>query len=338
VDATEGRWRALAPLRIDAAAAPGPDPTAEPDGFVVMVGEQDRIHFLDWGGPADDGSSEENGDESGGGIDPRRPGVVLIHGFASTAWVWAPVARRLVRARRTVAMDLRGHGLSDAPVEGYDPVSLAEDVIAVAEGGGLLDRADASLVLAGHGYGAMVAAWAAGALTGRCAGLILVDGGWDDLRASTGLEPDEFLREVEEPPEVLRSMRAFLRDRQGYDPASWDADQERAARSSVVELPSGRVEPATHPHVRAATVEAMFAYRPVEALRRVQAPIAAVVAGDDPARVDTLDTVSAALIRAGRPAIRAARLIGAGHNLMRYRPAEVAAAILDPGAAPLESP
>jgi N-formylmaleamate deformylase len=330
VDATEGRWQALAPLRIDAAAAPGPDPAAEPEGYVVVVGEQDRIHFLDWGGPADDGAAAR--------IGPPQSGVLLLHGYASTAWAWAPVARRLVRARRTIAMDLRGHGLSDAPIEGYDPSALAEDVIAVAEGAGLLDRADGSLVLAGHGYGAMVAAWAAAVLGDRCAALILVDGGWEDLRASTGLEPDEFLRETEEPPEVLRTMRAFLRDREAYDPTTWDTDQERAARASVVELPAGRVEPATHPHVRAATVEAMFDYRPVDALGRVSAPISVLVAGDDPVRVDSLDAVSAARIRAGRPAIRAARLLGAGHNLMRYRPAEVAAAILDPTAAPLESP
>ena len=59
-----------------------------------------------------------------------------------TAWVWAPVARRLRAARRTVALDLRGHGLSDAPTDdGYDLDTLGDDVVAVAEGSGLLDDA-----------------------------------------------------------------------------------------------------------------------------------------------------------------------------------------------------
>jgi hypothetical protein len=35
------------------ALAPPPDQDAEPSGFVVLLGDRDRIHFLDWGGPAD---------------------------------------------------------------------------------------------------------------------------------------------------------------------------------------------------------------------------------------------------------------------------------------------
>ena len=90
---------------------------------MVVVEPGDRIHFLDWGGP----------DRS-----RRSPGVLLIHGLSNTAWSWTPVARRLRAVRRVVAMDLRGHGLSDAPTDGYDPDTLADDVLAVAEGSGLL--------------------------------------------------------------------------------------------------------------------------------------------------------------------------------------------------------
>ena len=79
-------------------------------------------------------------------------------------------------------MDLRGHGLSDAPTEGYDPDTFAEDVLAVAEGSGLLEAPDDRVVLAGHGFGAIVAAWAAASMGERCAGLVLVDGGWEVAR------------------------------------------------------------------------------------------------------------------------------------------------------------
>ncbi len=103
---------------------PPPDPeagpaVAEPAGFVVEVAPGERVHFLDWGGAA-------------------TPGVLLIHGLSNTAWSWAPVARRLRAARRVVAMDLRGHGLSDAPTDGYDEAGFTADVVAVAEGSGLL--------------------------------------------------------------------------------------------------------------------------------------------------------------------------------------------------------
>jgi pimeloyl-ACP methyl ester carboxylesterase len=320
-------------IALDEARVPPADPNAEPEGFVVSVGGADRIHFLDWGGPVDaaPGVSEA-------------PEVVLVHGLGGTAWAWTPVARRLRAIRRVVGIDLRGHGLSDAPTHGYDPPTLAEDVIAVAEGAAQMGAGATTedetrtgdetrverVVVAGHGFGAIVAAWAAVALGDRCAGLVLVDGGWEELRASTGIEPDEFLRTIEEPPAIFRSMAAYLADRAAFDPTTWDADQEHAARATVVEVPAGRVVPSTRPHALAASVEAMFEYRPVETLGAVTAPILALVAGTDETgtREATLAAVVRARASAGRSPIEIVRYPFDGHNLMRYRPASVAAAIL----------
>ena len=267
---------------------------ASPAGYVVVSDTGDRIHFLDWGGSGS-------------------PGIVLVHGLSNTSWSWAPVARRLAAERRTVAQDLRGHGLSDAPTGRYELDTLGADVIAVAEGSGALD--EAGVVLAGHGFGGIVAAVAAATLGERCRRLVLVDGGWEDIAASSGMEPDEFLRGLDEPPEVLRSMAAFLADRAGFDPATWDADQEAAARATVVETPAGRVVPATRPHALAACVEAMFDYRPAETLSAVSAPIVALAATSPPPG-------------AGLPPMDVTILGAVGHNLMRYRPADLVEAIL----------
>jgi pimeloyl-ACP methyl ester carboxylesterase len=305
-------------------AAPAPDRDVEPEGYVVLVGERDRIHFLDWGGPGDA--------RAGAG-----PAIVLLHGLGSTAWSWAPVARRLRQVRRVVAVDLRGHGLSDAADDGYDEATLAEDVVAAAEGSGALGGsgpasagADGRVVLAGHGFGAIVAAWAASSLGARCAGLVLVDGGWERPTEAVGLDPEELLRAIEEPPEVMRSLAAFLADRKAFDPSTWDADQERAARATVVELPVGRVVPSIHDHVRAACVGAMDAYDPVATLVEVTAPVTILAAADDETGTHgrTLAATIVGLTRAGRPGPRVVRFPGDGHNLMRYRPAETTAAIL----------
>lgn len=291
-------------------AAAGRD-AAEPAGFVVEVAPGDRIHFLDWGTSA-------------------RPGVLLVHGLSNTAWSWAPVARRLQAACHVVAMDLRGHGLSDAPTEGYHPAGFTADVIAVAEGSGLLATAGDRVVIAGHGFGAIVAAWAAAALVERCAGLVLVDGGWESIEASTGIDVDEFLRTLDEPPEVMRSITAFLADRAAFDPATWDADQERAARATVVETHAGRVVPATRPHALSASVRAMYGYDPIATLSRVRSPILALrAAGDDgAARATALADASAARVAAGADSIRVTTFEHDAHNLMRYRPDAVSEAIL----------
>jgi pimeloyl-ACP methyl ester carboxylesterase len=279
------------------------EPPAEPIGYLVASDSGDRIHYLDWGGEG-------------------RPAVVLIHGLGTTAWSWTAVARRLIRHRRTFAMDVRGHGLSDAPTAtgAYALDELATDVVAVAEGSGALEGG--STVLVGHGFGAIVATAAAERLEDRCARLVLVDGGLADIGAATGQDVEDFLRGLDEPPEVMRSMPAYLRDRRSWDPDTWDADQEQAARATVVETPAGRLLPATRPHALDACVRTMFGYRPAEALPRVAADVIAVrrtTAGDDDATGIGEDLP---------PGVRVVDVAAPGHNLLRYRPDEVTGAIL----------
>jgi pimeloyl-ACP methyl ester carboxylesterase len=268
--------------------------SAEPAGYVVVSNAGERIHFLDWGG---------NG----------TPGVLLVHGLSGSAWAWAPVARQVAAKRRTAAMDLRGHGLSDAPTGDYTAGDLVDDVVAAAEGSGTLG--DEGVVLAGHGFGGIVAAWAAAALADRCVRLVLVDGGWEDLAATSGMDVEEFLRGLDEPPEVLSSMSAWLADREAFDAATWDADQEHAARAAVVETPAGRLVPATRPHALRACVEAMFVYRPAAVLASVRAPIVGLAATSPPPGP-------------GVPPFELVHLPAVGHNLMRYRRDEVTTAIL----------
>lgn len=307
------------PVEVDLVLAPPPDLALEPEGFLAGGEGEARLHFLDWGGPAGD------------------PGVLLVPGILSPAWSWAPVARRLARVRRTCVMDLRGQGLSDAPPDGYDLDTLAGDAAAVAEVSGI-GGAGGRVVLAGHGFGACVAAAAAATLGERCAGLVLVDGGIERLGVTADLDAEELLRSLEEPPEVLRSMDAWLGDRRGFDEATWDADQERAARDAVVETAAGRVVRAVRPFVLSALVPAMLAYDPALVLAAVRAPVTALVAlaaGDPGPRLAELRRAAAARVAAGREPVGAVGLAGAAHNLPRYRPTEVTAAILSatrPGA------
>lgn len=277
----------------------------EPIGYLVVSDSGDRIHYLDWGGAA-------------------TPGVVLVHGLGASAWAWTAVARRLEAAgRRAVAMDLRGHGLSDAPTAtgAYGLEELAADTVAVAEGSGALDGG--SVVLAGHGFGAVVAAVAALRLGEACARLVLVDGGLADIGAATGQDVEEFLRGLAEPPEVMQSMRAYLRDRRSWDPATWDADQEQAARAAVVETPAGRLLSATRPHALEASVRTMFGYRPAAVLPDVTAETVAI-RRTTPGEAEEATGVGAAV--PGN--VRVLDVAAPGHNLLRYRPEEVAAAIL----------
>ena len=128
----------------------------------------------------------------------------------------------------------------------------------------------------------------------------------------------------------MRSMAAYLADRRDFDPGSWDADQEQAARSTVVEVPAGKVVSAVRPHALAGSVAAIFDYDPATTLAAVHSPIVAVVTGGDEAAAKraALAAVDEARRTAGLVAIRVVDLGNVGHNLMRYRPDDLSAAIL----------
>jgi pimeloyl-ACP methyl ester carboxylesterase len=92
--------------------------------------------------------------ESGSG-----PLVLLLHGFPEFWWAWRHQLPALADAGyRAVAMDLRGYGSSDKPPRGYDPVTLARDVVGVIRS---LGAREATLV--GQGWGGYVS-WAVAAL------------------------------------------------------------------------------------------------------------------------------------------------------------------------------
>jgi pimeloyl-ACP methyl ester carboxylesterase len=289
----------------------------EPDSLIVTADTGDRLHFLDWGSATQDRSP--------------LPPVLLIHGLAATAWIWAPIADRLRDVTHVVALDLRGHGLSDSPRAGYDLESLAYDALTVmvANGWGR-DARGPRAVVAGHGLGAIVAATMAGIQPDSIAGLALVDGGWENIAESTGMTAAEFERSIGDPPEVLASMDSYLADRRDFDPGTWDADQERAARAAVDEKHAGHVASVVRAFALHATIDAMFTYDAVAALANAPMPLFVAVAesgmADDDVtreRLAALDDVLAARHAAGTAEATVRRYRGAGHNVMRYRPLEL---------------
>lgn len=88
--------------------------------------------------------------------------VVLLHGFPEFWWSWRHQLEPLAQAGfRAVAMDLRGYGGSDKTPNGYDPVTLAQDVSGVVKALGAREA-----VLVGHGWGGYVG-WATAVLHPR---------------------------------------------------------------------------------------------------------------------------------------------------------------------------
>jgi pimeloyl-ACP methyl ester carboxylesterase len=113
------------------------------------------------------------------------PAVVMLHGFADTSDMWAPLAAALIGGRTVVAPDLRGMGLSSHPPGGYDKKTQGHDIARVLDKLGI-DKAD----LVTHDIGNMVGYAFAAQFPARVARWVIMDaplpgiGPWDEILKS----------------------------------------------------------------------------------------------------------------------------------------------------------
>jgi pimeloyl-ACP methyl ester carboxylesterase len=176
--------------------------------------------------------------DDGGSGDP----VVLVHSLAGNIKHWSAQLEHLRKTRRAIALDLRGHGRSEASDKGeYSMEAQAEDVGAVADALGL-ER----FALVAHSMGAGVALAYAGAHPERVTHLLVADpigdgtqtpeaevrpflealgspaysetieGYWSSIAGSDGAVLERLLRDLRETPRetVVRGLHAVM----AFDP------------------------------------------------------------------------------------------------------------------------
>jgi pimeloyl-ACP methyl ester carboxylesterase len=123
--------------------------------------------------------------------------VVFVHGLAANHAFWnLQLLLPLARLYRVTTYDLRGHGYSSMPGEGYTSARMVEDLIA------LLDRLDVDRAhLVGHSFGGVVATHCAVLHPGRVRSLTIQD---TRLRA---LQPTQRLRDWPNWQEAQAALR-----------------------------------------------------------------------------------------------------------------------------------
>jgi pimeloyl-ACP methyl ester carboxylesterase len=128
--------------------------------------------------------------------------VVFIHGLVMdnlSSW-WYTVATAAARRADSLCYDLRGHGLSDRPPNGYGVADSVGDLIGILDALGI----DRPVYIVGNSYGGVVGLAAAHAHPERVAGLILVE-------AHVAVE-SLHQREIERLPEGLDLAGLLLDD------------------------------------------------------------------------------------------------------------------------------
>lgn len=223
------------------------------DGFLEVNGL--RLHYRDWGGSG-------------------HP-VLLLHGLASTCRIWDMVAPRLARSFRVLGLDLRGHGLSQQPDEGYDLPTVAGDVLAALEALGM-----EGAVLVGHSWGAHVVLECA--LRRPFPALVLVDGGF--LELSSWLPWEEVWRELAPPRLDGLTLDAFLAQGRLYYASFWSPEVEEVARSLVEVQGDGTIRPRLRRENHRRVLQGLYEQRPSQLYPHVRCPVLLVAAREEPRR------------------------------------------------------
>lgn len=118
-------------------------------------------------------------------IGGQGPAVVLLHGFADTGDMWAPVAAALAPTHTVIVPDLRGMGLSSQPAGGYDKKTQGLDIAGVLDAL-KIDKVD----LVTHDIGNMVGYAFAAQFPAKVTCWVVMDaplpgiGPWDEILKS----------------------------------------------------------------------------------------------------------------------------------------------------------
>jgi pimeloyl-ACP methyl ester carboxylesterase len=239
--------------------------------------------------------------------------------------VWAPIAPGLVEAGfQVTAVDLRGHGQSDKPPDGYDWASLRDDLT------GLLAQLDLrDVLLVAHSRGGGVSLLAVAAARERVIGAVVYEptlpvpsgaiaGG------STRLAERALNRRSEFPSR--EAAVAHYRRRDAFH--LWDEAVLRAyVEHGTAEQPDGTVELRCPRHVEAALYHAMFDAGPWAGLRCPDLPVLAIFGGRSGRVREGQDP--AARLRAYLPRVQAHVLPGATHFGPMEQPAAFQSLVVD---------
>jgi len=254
----------------------------------------------------------------------RAPGegrpFLLVHGLASNARLWDGVARRLAAAgHEVVAVDQRGHGLSEQTADGYDTATAASDLSRlIAALGWVGDRAP---VAAGQSWGGNVVLTLA-AVHGGVAAIALVDGGW--IHLSDRFRTFDECWAALEPPQFDGWTRAELEERSRGWATDWPEEGRRGALGNFAELPDGTVRPHLLREHHRSIVHSLWQDDPRPLYPKVTVPVLLMPAVDEVPTAPTPPTVALDAL----PDAEIVWYVGAHHDLHAQQPERCAADLL----------
>jgi pimeloyl-ACP methyl ester carboxylesterase len=161
---------------------------------------------------------------------------LLLHGLSSNAHTWNQVASKLAgNGHHVIALDQRGHGLSQKPDEGYDFDQITKDI------NKLLDILHwEKPILIGQSWGGNVLLEYGARHPGKARCYIFVDGGFLNLKARGTWE--EVAKDLH-PPDLTGIPRQILERKIRTGNPNWSKDAIEATLHNFKTLRDGSIRP-----------------------------------------------------------------------------------------------
>jgi len=196
--------------------------------------------------------------------------VLLVHGLASNALLWEGAAHELVDMGHVVkAVDLRGHGMSEKPDDGYDMQSVTKDVAGLLRT--LAKNGFERPVVAGQSWGGNVVVELAHKYPELVRGVVAVDGGF--------LELQEHFPQWEEcsvklrPPNLLGTpvsrMRGYM---EGAHP-DWPKTGIDGSMANFEQLPDGTIRPWLTLDRHLMVLRGLWEHKPTHIYKDITVPV-----------------------------------------------------------------
>ncbi len=241
---------------------------------------------------------------------------LLVHGLSSNRRTWDQVAARLHELGHPVAsVDLRGHGRSDKPDDGYDFATMGDDLLQVLDATGF-DGA----VLAGQSTGGNIVVDLAARAPSRALGVVGVDGGALELSRRW---PDwDECKEALAPPPLAGTPAPAVESRNRRAQPTWSDWGIEATMANLEQLPDGTVRPwlTLDRHLR--ILRALWEHRPSEVIPKLDVDVLLVMAGAEDELAGQKRALSAELSAARR--VRIEWITPGDHDLHVQHPTVLA--------------
>jgi N-formylmaleamate deformylase len=230
----------------------------------------------------------------------NKPALVLSHGFSDSGLCWPRVARALEGDYDIVMYDARGHGLSEAPDEGYTAMERADDLAGLIQAL-KLDKP----VIMGHSMGAATTLYCSAMHPDLMRAAVLEDGGMRSSQPGRGFDPARAATIQQRAREQREMSKAALIARCRKESPTWDeielepwAEAKRQLSPKAIGRPIGTETLSWQ-----------------DTLARVVCPMLLITA--DTSRGSSVTPETAEEAQRILPSLKVVNITGAGHNVRR---------------------